>query len=50
MDLTITLGDALSIATVVLGGAGIYVRVSERLKELEVKVGDLWDRRSHPRD
>ena len=50
MDPTITLGDAISMATFLLSGVAVYVRLSDRLKELEVKVGDLWDRRAHSRD
>ena len=50
MDPTITLGDVVSIAAFFVSGAAVYTRLSERLKELEVKVGDLWDRRSFPRD
>jgi hypothetical protein len=50
MNLTITLGDALSIAAVLFGGVGIYVRLAERLTKLEVKVDAMWTRRLHARD
>lgn len=46
---SISIGDIVSIATFILGGLGAYTKISERLKELEVKVGDLWERRHEPR-
>lgn len=42
IDPTITIGNLLEVAAIVLGGAAVYIRLVERLARIEVKVSTLW--------
>jgi len=57
LQLTVTLGDLLSMGVTVVAIVGAYGRIRERLAEIDVKVGPLWawwngraERRAEPRD
>lgn len=50
LDMHITLGELIIAGTTIVSVTAAYFRLSERLLVLETKVGDLWDRRSRPRD
>lgn len=42
LELTVTLGDLFTMASFVITGVAVYVRLIERLKAIEVKLEPLW--------
>lgn len=49
LEMTITFGNLLQIASMLAAGVTMYVRLSNRLTALETKVDALWDRFQHRR-
>jgi hypothetical protein len=42
MQMTVTLGDILTIASFAVAGVAVYVRLSDRLTALEIKLDPVW--------
>lgn len=42
MDVTVTLGDLVSAASAILAVVGAYMRLSERMRDVEIRVGLMW--------
>lgn len=44
MDLTVTLGDIIGAAGPIAAVIGAYIRLSDRLRTVEIRTGVLWRR------
>jgi len=43
LDMTVTLGNVIQTVVVLGGLLGLYIKLRERLREIEVKLAPLWD-------
>lgn len=42
LQLTITLGDLVTIGTIISATVAVYIRLNDRLTSIEIKLAPLW--------
>lgn len=43
LDMTVTLGNVIQTVAFLGGLLGLYIKIRDRIKEIEVKLAPLWD-------